>query len=229
MEREIVVVEDDEMMNRTICFHLESAGYKTISLFTYSDAMVAIQILNSQLFIVDVNLPDGNGVVLCGQIKKAKNAPVIILTANDLEEDIINGFDAGASDYVTKPFSMPILLRRVNAVLQHRNNALKDTKVYCGNLQIDLAKGEILKNNKEMELTQNEWKLLDLFIQNEGQLLTRNQILQILWDNDGNFVSEHTLTTLVSRLRSKLSDKEYSYIKTYYGLGYRWVGDKDDE
>ncbi len=223
-----MIVEDDEMLNAGICYHLENSGYEVIPVFTYTDAKLKIYNNNLQLCIVDINLPDGNGIELCKEISSRTNIPAIILTANDLEADILEGFDAGAADYITKPFSIPILLRRVGAVLK-RNVITPNTKIYCGNLLIDLEMGQVQKSSEVLRLTQNEWKLIKLFITNQGQLLTRSQILQILWDNDGNFVTEHTLTTLISRLRSKLSDNEFQYIKTYYGIGYRWIGDKDDE
>lgn len=225
---QIMVVEDDEMLNAGICYHLQNCDYEVKPLFTYTEAKTEILNHDWQLFIVDINLPDGNGIELCKFISKHSNSPVIFLTANDLEENILEGFDAGASDYMTKPFSIPVLLRRVRAVLK-RNVVTPNSIIRCGNLLIDSAKGQVEKSGESLRLTQNEWKLISLFIISSGQLLTRNQILQILWDSDGNFVSEHTLTTLVSRLRTKLSDAEYQYIKTYYGIGYRWVGEKNDE
>ncbi|WIV12436.1 response regulator transcription factor [Proteiniborus sp. MB09-C3] len=228
MRPKVLLIEDDEMLNAGICYHLQNCDYEVKPMFTYSEAKTEVLNNNWQLFIVDINLPDGNGIELCKFINKHTSSPVIFLTANDLEENILEGFDAGASDYITKPFSIPVLLRRVRAVLK-RNTVIPNSIIRCGNLMIDLAKGQVEKSGETLRLTQNEWKLISLFIDNPGQLLTRNQILQILWDSDGNFVSAHTLTTLVSRLRSKLSDTEYQYIKTYYGIGYRWVGEKDDE
>ena len=225
---QIMVIEDDEMLNAGIGYHLQNCNYEVKPVFTYAEAEAEILNHDWQLFIVDINLPDGNGIELCKLISKHTSSPVIFLTANDLEENILEGFDAGASDYITKPFSIPVLLRRVHAVLK-RNMITPNSAIRCGNLLIDSAKGQVEKSGETLKLTQNEWKLINLFVTNPGQLLTRNQMLQILWDNDGNFVSEHTLTTLVSRLRAKLSDAEYQYIKTYYGIGYRWVGEKNDE
>ena len=225
---QIMVIEDDEMLNAGIGYHLQNCNYEVKPVFTYAEAEAEILNHDWQLFIVDINLPDGNGIELCKLISKHTSSPVIFLTANDLEENILEGFDAGASDYITKPFSIPVLLRRVHAVLK-RNMITPNSAIRCGNLLIDSAKGQVEKSGETLKLTQNEWKLINLFVTNPGQLLTRNQMLQILWDNGGNFVSEHTLTTLVSRLRAKLSDAEYQYIKTYYGIGYRWVGEKNDE
>lgn len=225
---QIMVIEDDEMLNAGICSHLQNCNYEVKPVFTYAEAKAEILNHDWQLFIVDINLPDGNGIELCKLISKHTSSPVIFLTANDLEENILEGFDAGASDYITKPFSIPVLLRRVQAVLK-RNAIAPNFAIRYGNLLIDLAKGQVEKSGETLKLTQNEWKLINLFVTNPGQLLTRNQMLQILWDNDGNFASEHTLTTLVSRLRAKLSDAKYQYIKTYYGIGYRWVGEKNDE
>lgn len=228
MKHKILLIEDDEMLNAGLCYHLEKAGYWVLPVFTYTEAKAKILDNDWCLIIVDINLPDGNGIELCNLISRDTCIPTIILTANDLEANILEGFDAGAADYITKPFSIPILLRRVGAVLK-RSAIIPNSTIYCGNLLIDLSKGQVEKSGEVLRLTQNEWKLINLFNTNPGQLLTRKQILQVLWDNDGNFVSEHTLTTLISRLRSKLSDTEYQYIKTYYGIGYRWVGEKNDE
>lgn len=226
--KQILLVEDDEMLNSGVCYHLENAGYAVAPVFTYAEARKRIFDDGLQLCVVDINLPDGNGIELCREISSRTHIPAIILTANDLEADVLDGFDAGAADYITKPFSIPILIKRVAAVLK-RNAAGPKTVVHCGNLMVDFEKGQLLKSGDILRLTQNEWKLITLFLSNQGQLLTRKQILQILWDNAGNFVDEHTLTTLVSRLRSKLSDSEYSYIKTCYGMGYRWVGESNEE
>lgn len=225
--KHILIIEDDEMLNAGVCYHLEKAGYNVKQAFTYEEANKQIN-NNLELCIVDINLPDGNGLELCKEISNYTNIPVIVLTAKDLEGDVLEGFDAGAADYITKPFSIPILIRRVAAVLK-RNEVKPPSTCICGNLIIDFKKAQLIKSGEVLQLTQNEWRLINLFVLNSGQILTRKQILQILWDNDGNFVSEHTLTTLVSRLRSKLADREYSYIRTYYGIGYMWAGDSNEE
>lgn len=221
-------IEDDKILNASVCHHLHAAGYQTTSVYSYVSTKEKIANNQFDLFILDINLPDGNGIELCKEICALCETPIIILTAKDLEHEVIEGFDAGASDYVTKPFSMRIFLRRIAAILT-RNRTIKEDSIKCGNLEINLLTNTLLKRGKQIKLTQNEWRLIEQFLRNRQQLLTRSQLLQNLWDNDGNFVDEHTLTTLVSRLRSKLTDNNFNYIKTYYGIGYRWVGEHNDD
>ena len=235
MER-ILVVEDDLMLSTGLCFELDSAGYATQAAYNCKKAeyLLEQEKFNREKFslvILDVNLPDGNGFALCQKIKE-KNAdiPVIFLTANDLEDDVLNGYDLGAEDYITKPFRMPILLRRVEVALRHGNMAAeKQGKADCYQddfLQIDFGALSALRGGEKLAVTPNEYKLLRVLTANAGNVVTRKILLEKLWDCDGNFIDDHTLTVTMNRLRAKIEDESHVYIKTVRGLGYIWENGK---
>ena len=222
----ILLLEDDNGLRIGLAFDLEAAGYEVIAVSTCRTALEAVEIGNIDLAILDVNLPDGDGFQLCREIKQLQDIPVIFLTARDLIVDQVNGFESGADDYVTKPFNNVLLRKRVQAILK-RAGGSKKSKIYDdGYIQIDFEKFTLNKNNEVLGLTPTEFKLLQLLMINGGSVVTRQMILEKLWDNGGNFVDEHALTVNINRLRSKLEDKEHKYIKTVYGLGYTWVGEQ---
>lgn len=141
---------------------------------------------------------------------------------------VVEGFDLGADDYITKPFNVKIAMRRIDAVLR-RTGPEKGPSVYrCGNLAVDFEGRTVTKNGRRLMLTPTEYKLLYIFVKNPGTALTRNLLLEKLWDNEGNFVDEHTLTINISRLRAKIADDTYKYIKTIYGMGYQWIGEANE-
>ena len=243
MER-ILVVEDDLALSAGLCFELDSAGY--VSVPAYSCAKAAYLLTESafSLVLLDVNLPDGNGFDLCRRIREMRpGQPVIFLTANDLEADVLNGFDLGAEDYVTKPFRMPILLKRIGVVLR-RNSSERDGRVggaaeaakenapdlwSDGFLSLDFSalkamRGSDPRSAQTLSITPNEYKLLRILTENAGNILTRQRLLERLWDSGGNFVDDHTLTVTMNRLRAKIEDDSHSYIRTGRGMGYIWTG-----
>lgn len=221
----ILLVEDDNGLRIGLSFDLEEEGYEVIAVSNYKMALNVAEKRKMDLAILDVNLPDGEGFQLCKEIKKFHDIPVIFLTARDLINDQICGFESGADDYVTKPFSNVLLRKRVQAVLK-RAGASKKSNVYDdGYIYIDFERFISKKENKPFSLTPTEFKLLHVLMVNEGSVVTRQMILEKLWDNDGNFVDEHALTVNINRVRSKLDDKEHKYIKTVYGLGYTWAGE----
>lgn len=225
MER-ILIIEDDEMLNAGLCYNMQAAGYIPVPAY---DLKTARDLLHSQrwdLILLDVNLPDGNGYAFAGQIRRDSDVPVIFLTAQDMDEDMVKGFEAGADDYITKPFNIKVVLQRIRAVLNRCGKAKAAEELVCGNLRVNLSEMTVQKGNSPLALTPTEYKLLKTFLQNPGQVLTREIILEKLWDSEKNFVDEHTLTINVSRLRSKISDAQYTYIKTVYGVGYQWIGDR---
>lgn len=226
MER-ILVVEDDLMLSTGLCFELDTAGYATQAAYNCKKAEYLTEQENFSLVILDVNLPDGNGFDLCKKIKsKISDIPVIFLTANDLEEDVLNGYDLGAEDYITKPFRMPILLKRVEVALRH--SGLSSEKQERADryeddfLQIDFDALTAVREGEKLSVTPNEYKLLRVLTANAGNVVTRKLLLQKLWDCDGNFIDDHTLTVTMNRLRAKIEDEDHSYIKTVRGLGYVW-------
>lgn len=226
MER-ILVVEDDLVLSTGLCFELDAAGYATQAAYNCKKAKYLLGQEKFSLVILDVNLPDGNGFELCRKIKENdSDIPVIFLTANDLEEDVLSGYDLGAEDYITKPFRMPILLRRVEVALRHGAAASErqrgDDCYRDSFLQIDFGALMALRGGEKISVTPNEYKLLRVLTANAGNVVTRKLLLEKLWDCDGNYIDDHTLTVTMNRLRAKIEDEEHSYIKTVRGLGYVW-------
>lgn len=228
MER-ILVVEDDLALSTGLCFELDAAGYITQAAYNCRKARYLTEQEEFSLALLDVNLPDGNGFELCREIKKSRpELPVIFLTANDLEEDVLSGFDLGAEDYVTKPFNMKILLRRVEVVIrrgsggQERQGSEQEEGYKDEFLQVDFQALTVERGGEKLAITPNEYKLLKVLTANAGKVVTRQILLQRLWDCDENFIDDHTLTVTMNRLRAKIEDGEHVYIKTVRGMGYVW-------
>lgn len=223
----ILVVEDDLILSAGVCFELDCSNYLTVAAYNCKKAICLIQSERFDLAILDVNLPDGNGFDLCRILKAAHpEMPVIFLTANDLEQDILNGFDLGAEDYVTKPFNMKILLRRVEVAIR-RNNALEQqmaNRWSDGFLTLDFSKLTAVRGDEKIIVTPNEYKLLKILTENAGNILTRQTLLEHLWDAASNFSDDHALTATINRLRTKIEDDTHKYIKTVRGMGYVWMG-----
>ena len=219
----ILVVEDDLALSAGLCFALDESGHLTAAAYTCQKARQLLKTDRFDLVILDVNLPDGNGFDLCRECKSsAPKLPVIFLTANDLEQDELNGFDLGADDYITKPFSIQVLKRRVEAVLR-RGTAGSD----CfddGFLRLDFQALTAARNGERLSITPNEYKLLRLLTANAGAVMTRRLLLEKLWDSGGNFIDDHTLTVTMNRLRAKIEDAGHPYIQTVRGMGYVWTG-----
>lgn len=223
----ILIVEDDTMMNSGLCYNLQLDEYKVVSAQNAAEAIERVKSNKFDLVVLDINLPDRNGFDLCKKIKLVQDIPVIFLTARDLESDVMKGFELGADDYITKPFSINIFRKKVSAILR-RCGSQKNTSVYSdGNLTIDFDKLTVTVQGKSTVLTPTESKLLKLFISNANSVLTRQILLDKLWDCEGNFVDEHALTVYINRLRAKIENCERKYIKTVYGMGYMWVGDRE--
>lgn len=226
MER-ILVVEDDIALSAGLCFELDESGYITVAAYSCEKALKLLESDEFGLAVLDVNLPDGDGFELCRRIREQRpRLRVIFLTANDLEEDVLRGFDLGADDYITKPFSTPILLRRVEAVLRRDgtevSSAVKRDCYDDGYLKVDFEALTAQRAGEKVAVTPNEYKLLKVLTSNAGNLVTRRLLLEKLWDCDGNFIDDHTLTVNVNRLRSKIEDEEHTYIRTIRGMGYIW-------
>ncbi len=218
----ILLIEDDTTLRAGLEFDLSAEGYRVLAAGSRKSAASLLK-QDTDLVLLDVNLPDADGFALCREIKETKDVPIIFLTCRDLETDELHGFDCGADDYMTKPFSMPLLKRRITVAL--RRKGIGD--IYDdGVLRIDFDKLEAHAGEKSIAFTPTEYKLLKLFAQNAGIVLTRRILLERLWDNENNFVDEHALTVNVNRIRAKLEDKGHKYIKTVYGIGYLWNGEK---
>ena len=226
MER-ILVVEDDLALSTGLCFELDQTGYATQAAYNCKKARYLASQEDFALAILDVNLPDGSGFELCRELKSAHpRMPVIFLTANDLDEDVLRGFDLGAEDYITKPFHMQILLRRVEVAIR-RGSVLHerpdDKELYQDDfLQIDFGALTAVCKGEKLSITPNEYKLLKVLTANAGKVVTRQVLLERLWDCDGNYIDDHTLTVTMNRLRAKIEDDEHICVKTVRGMGYVW-------
>ncbi len=227
MER-ILVVEDDLALSTGLCFELDAAGYATQAAYNVRKAEYLVAQEAFDLVILDVNLPDGNGFDLCRRIKEQHpQMPVIFLTANDLEEDVLGGFDLGAEDYITKPFRMKILLKRVEVAIRRGGRAASPVREEVwqdGFLRIDFGALTAERGGEQLAITPNEYKLLKVLTANGGNVVTRQLLLERLWDCEGNYIDDHTLTVTMNRLRAKIEDESHTYVKTVRGMGYIWTG-----
>ena len=208
------MVEDDRALNQGIA--LSFAGETVVSAVCVKEAEKLFDD-SFDLVILDINLPDGSGLDLCREIRKSSHVPIIFLTANDMEIDIVTGLESGADDYITKPFSLAVLRARVNAVTRRR---LSDGSQFeFGNYFFDFDNMKFLDDGVPVELSKTEQRLLKLFVQNMGQTLSRELLLQRIWSDGAEFVEENALSVTVKRLRQKLPDAP---IRTVYGIGYVW-------
>ena len=215
----ILLLEDDTMIASGILYALETEGYETNHATGIKDARSLIEYYNFDLAIIDMQLPDGTGFDV-SEIFQNTATSVIFLTVVDDENTIVRAFDEGAQDYIVKPFRIRELLARVRRILSvNIKNGEKDNIIYMGHAAIHTDEAKVYVNDKSIELTALEYRLLLIFASNKGLLLTRQQILDKIWDADGNFVEDNTLTVYVKRLREKLG--EAIHIETVRGMGYR--------
>lgn len=219
----ILVVEDDYDLNQSICYSLKKSGYEVFGAAYMEEGKQIFMKEQINMVLLDVNLPDGQGFSFCRWIKEQKEIPVIYLTARDMEEDALAGYESGAEDYVTKPFSMKILLRKIDVILK-RTSSVNRMVFEDGYLRIDLDNAHVMVNGQECAVTPTEYRLLRQFITNRRQLLTYDLLLERLWDGGGQFVDRHALAVNVNRLRAKIEDDEHRYISNVYGMGYQWIG-----
>lgn len=214
----ILIVEDDMMIASGLMYAFSSEGYEPKHCKTVREAYELIEKNNFGLAVLDVALPDGTGFDIAGKLT-SKAIPVIFLTAVDDENKIVCAFENGAADYIVKPFRIRELLARVKRTLTEKNNPGENQLVSLGKAVIDVLAGKVYVNEEPLELTALEYKLLLIFADNPGRLLTRARILESIWDCGGNFVEDNTLTVYIKRLREKLGDAVS--IETVRGLGYR--------
>ena len=219
----ILIVEDDKNITNTLTYYLQNEGFKIETAKNKNEGIEKIKEKTYNLILLDITLPDGNGYEVYYELKKEKNTPVIFLTALDEEKDIVKGLDIGADDYITKPFRTRELLSRIKNVLRHTKQEEIEEKIKIGNVEINEAKGIVLKNGKEIELTALEYKILTLLFENRGRIISREQILANIWDENENYVNDNTLTVYIKRIREKIEEDINSpkIIKTIRGLGYK--------
>ena len=221
----ILVVEDDRLLNNTLCYNLNTAGYTVDSALTKSVASSFLTKQDYDLIVLDVNLPDGNGFDFCREVKERRpDTAIIFLTANDMESDMLKGFELGADDYVTKPFPISVFQKKVSALLSRITKQSGGDFYDDGNLLINFSELTAALSGQAVTFTPLEYRLLKVLTSNSKQVLTRGQLLEKLWDAEENYVDEHALTSAISRIRGKIEVNGYQYIKTVYGMGYMWIG-----
>ena len=216
--KQILLLEDDEALGRGIGMALETPECTVTRCAALREAEALLLGREFDLLILDINLPDGSGLALLKTLRRSgRRTPVILLTANDLELDEVTGLEAGADDYITKPFSLAVLRARVNAQLRRAVPAA-DGRMELGGFCFDFSRLEFFKDGTPLELSKTEQRLLRLLVENRGRTLPRELLLERVWDG-GEFVDENALSVAVRRLRAKLLDAP---IKTVYGVGYTW-------
>ena len=216
---DIYYVEDDETIAQSVKEYLEQRECKVTILMTVADARQALRIHIPTIILVDWNMPDGQGSELCRWIRKRwSNLPVIFLTVRGDSQDIVSGFQDGADDYVVKPFELEVLCSRIRALLR-RVERINETSLFCDNLLLDKEKMTVFCEQKEIILSQPEYQLLLMLMENKGKTVTRKQLLEQVWDSNGNYVNDNTLTVTMKRLREKLHNP--SCLKTIRSFGYR--------
>ena len=218
--KKILLVEDNETIIIGLKYSLEQEGFAIVSTKTKKETEEIILKQEIDLVLLDITLPDGNGFDICKLIKEKRDIPVIFLTAQDEETSVVIGLDLGADDYITKPFRTRELISRINSVLRRYGKSVeKSNIIQYKNIKIDTNMAKVYKDNVEIVFTSLEYKILLMLFTNKNKLITREQLLDKIWDFAGNFVNDNTLTVYIKRIREKLGDE--SIIKTVRGLGYR--------
>lgn len=217
--KKIAVIEDDKLLNQALVMALTKSGYQVKSGFTCQEGRRLIE-ENPDLIVMDISLPDGDGVSLCREAAEYGKIPVLFLTAKDEERDMLEAFEAGGDDYVVKPFQMSVLKKRIEAILR-RSGSEENCFLYRG-LEIDWDSKCVSVSGVSIKLTAKEYRLLELLARNKGQVLTKESILENVWDIDGQFVVENTVSVTVNRLRRKIEPDPANpvFVKNVFGLGY---------
>lgn len=223
----ILLVEDDKTIALGLEYSLKQEGFDATVCHTVQSALQTVKNSEFQLILLDIGLPDGNGYDAYQSIKKMQDIPVIFLTACDDEVNVVMGLDMGADDYITKPFRLKELISRIKNVLRRcGKNTEEKSLLTFGNIQINTAQAKVYRDGEMIVLTALEYRLLLKFFENPGCALSRNQLLEGIWDIGGEFVNDNTLTVYIKRLREKIEDNPQSpqMIQTVRGIGYR-LGD----
>jgi DNA-binding response OmpR family regulator len=220
----IMILEDDTALCNGIELALAAPWRQFVSCHNIAAAKAELQNNTPDIFILDINLPDGSGLNFCMELRAAGyTAPVLMLTANDTEMDMVAGLNSGADDYVTKPFSLAILRARIDALL--RRGSYGEAKNTCGIFTFDFETMRFEKNGQAIELSKTETRLLQQLFSNKGQTIPRERLLELIWQDGTEYVDENALSVAVRRLRAKLEDDPANpnYIKTVHGIGYKWA------
>lgn len=219
----ILILEDELSIRRSIEISLQKEGYEVKTAGSISEAERIMEEFTPEMLLCDINLPDGSGLDYIKSIRDKTNAHFIMLTALDQETDMVMGYEAGADDYIAKPFSLSVLIMKINAYFR-KESASENKIIKAGNVKVEKTAMKVYVNDVEVSLSKNEWKLLLMFIENPNIILSKEQILEKIFDIDSDFVDENTVAVNITRLRKKLSsgDDGKNLIKNVRGLGYVW-------
>jgi DNA-binding response OmpR family regulator len=220
----VLIVEDDNVIREGLQISLRQDGYDVLTAATQNEALDMISGQESiDIYLLDVMLPDGDGYTICKEIRKKSDTPILFLTACDDEVHTVLGLEQGADDYIAKPFRIRELLARMKAILRRTGKeTIPKSRILIGDNTLDMQSGKLYRNEKNVELTAMEYRLLLIFVNHRGQTLSRQQLLNDIWDEAGDFVNDNTLTVYIKRLREKLGDYEgQPLIQTVRGIGYR--------
>lgn len=221
----ILLLEDDLSLINGLSFAFRKQGFELAVVRTLKEANELWGEGKYDLLVLDVSLPDGTGYEFCKKVRQVSKVPIIFLTASDEEMNIIMGLDIGGDDYITKPFKLGVLVSRINALLRRAKGFNStDTELQSNGIKVLMLQGQVFKNEKLIDLTAAEYKLLCLFMKNPNVVLTKEQILDKLWDCEGNYIDSSTLTVYMRRLRMKIEDNpsEPQMLLTVRSMGYKW-------
>lgn len=221
----ILLLEDDLSLINGLSFAFRNQGFELAVVRTLKEANELWGEGKYDLLVLDVSLPDGTGYEFCKKVRQVSKVPIIFLTASDEEMNIIMGLDIGGDDYITKPFKLGVLVSRINALLRRAKGFNStDTELQSNGIKVLMLQGQVFKNEKLIDLTAAEYKLLCLFMKNPNVVLTKEQILDKLWDCEGNYIDSSTLTVYMRRLRMKIEDNpsEPQMLLTVRRMGYNW-------
>ncbi len=221
MTPKIGIIEDDSALREGLALAFELEGYETAAAGTMAEGWRLLEAGGLALLILDCNLPDGSGFDLVRQLRASSRLPVLMLTARDSEMDEVKGLELGVDDFMRKPFSLAVLQARVRKILRRQE---EPALLSSGDITVDLGKGEVRKQGELLALSSTEQRLLLCFLEHPGQLLTKGQLLERIWDSEGCYVDENTLAVAIRRLRVKIEEDpgEPRRIRTVHGQGYLW-------
>ncbi len=225
MNKIILILEDDESLNNGITHKLKKEGYNVLSAMSIEEAKKLFSDNDVDLVISDINLPDGSGLKFCEDIRKISNVLIVFLTVLEREIDIVTGYEIGADDYITKPFSLMVFISKINALIKRLdNNTNTGNCITCNNIVLNMIEMKLFKDKEEIALSKSEYKLVKYMMENNKQILTKEQLLTHLWDND-KYVEENALAVNIKRIRAKVENNPSTpeYIKTVRGVGYVWA------
>ena len=217
----LLIIEDDTDLREGLSFSFSGDGYDITEVGSKREGLREIEKGLYDIILLDCNLPDGTGFELCKEVRSYSNIPIIMLTARDTELDEIKALELGVNDYLSKPFSLGVLKARMKRILQEK---VETAKIVTGSLSIDQSSCKVWKRGEEIPLSKLEYRLLLYLIEHKNHILSKDQILEKIWDSNGKYVDNNTLSVNISRLRTKIEDDASNpvHIKTVHGIGYIW-------